>query len=112
MSKTDTVQMSLGGAWIMLNSARPGRASPAKAGCTTQCLTIFVDDVAAHFDKTKAEGCKIVEDLHETVYGERQYGVEDVEGHLWIFSQHIRDADPPEWGATMATLVGNSAQGQ
>jgi uncharacterized glyoxalase superfamily protein PhnB len=63
-------QMSAGDAWIMLNSAQARRASPAKAGWTTPSLTIFVDDVAAHFGKVKAFGCKITEDIHETVYGE------------------------------------------
>jgi uncharacterized glyoxalase superfamily protein PhnB len=29
---------------------------------------------------------------HETVYGERQYGAEDLEGHHWLFSRHARDA--------------------
>ena len=96
-------QMSAGGAWIMLNSARAGCASPAKVGCGTQSLTIFVDDVAAHFAKAKRSSCKIVEDLHETIYGELQYGVEDVEGHHWLFSQHIRDVNPTEWGAALAT---------
>jgi uncharacterized glyoxalase superfamily protein PhnB len=96
-------QLYLGHVWIMVNSARPGRASPATSGCATQCLAIFVDDVAAHFEKAKARGCKIVEDLHDTAYGERQYGVEDVEGHLWLFSQHVRDVHPTDWGAVMAT---------
>jgi hypothetical protein len=44
----------------------------------------------------------IFEDLNETIYGERQYGVEDLGGHRWLFSQHVRDADPAEWGAIIA----------
>ncbi len=100
--KVDGAQMHLGGAWIMLNSARPGRASPAQAGCQTQSLTIFVEDVDAHFERAKAAGAKIVEDLNETVYGERQYGVEDLEGHRWLFSRHTRDVSPDEWGAMIA----------
>jgi uncharacterized glyoxalase superfamily protein PhnB len=95
-------QMHLGEAWIMLNSARPGRTSPAQAGYETQSLTVFVDDVDAHFERAKAAGAKIVEDLHETAYGERQYGVEDLEGHHWLFSRHARDVSPDEWGATIA----------
>ena len=51
----------------------------------TQSLTVFVEDVNAHFEKAKSAGAKIVEELHETVYGERQYGVEDLEGHHWLF---------------------------
>src|SRR6266852_7220617 len=95
-------QMHLGGAWIMLNSARANRASPAQAGRQTQSLTVFVDDVDAHFARAKSAGAKIVEDLNETMYGERQYGVEDLEGHHWLFSQHVRDVSPGEWGATIA----------
>jgi uncharacterized glyoxalase superfamily protein PhnB len=94
-------QMHLGDAWFMLNSARPGSASPAQAGCHTQSLTVFVEDVDAHFERAKAAGAKIVEELHETVYGERQYGVEDLEGHHWLFSRHARDVSPEEWGATI-----------
>jgi uncharacterized glyoxalase superfamily protein PhnB len=95
-------QMHLGEAWIMIASARPGRASPAQVGHLTQSLTVFVDDVDAHFARAKSAHARIVEDLHETVYGERQYGVEDLEGHPWLFSQHARDVSPDEWGATIA----------
>src|SRR5580658_5088878 len=95
-------QMHLGEAWIMLSVARPGRSSPAQAGVWTQSLTVFVEDVDAHFEKTKSAGAKIVEDLNETPYGERQYGVEDLEGHHWLFSRHARDVSPDEWGARIA----------
>jgi uncharacterized glyoxalase superfamily protein PhnB len=95
-------QVYLGNAYIMLSGPRPGRVSPAEAGSCTQYLTIFVDDVDAHYARTKSAGAKIVEELHETIYGERQYGVEDLDGHLWLFSQHARDLSPDEWGAAMA----------
>ena len=101
-AQVDGAQMHLGDAWIMLNSARSGCASPAQVGHQTQSLTVFVDDVEAHFERAKSAGAKIVEDLHETVYGERQYGAEDLEGHHWLFSRHARDVSPDEWGATIA----------
>jgi predicted enzyme related to lactoylglutathione lyase len=95
-------QMHLGNAWIMVKRARTGAASPAQLGYGTQSLTVFVDDVDAHFRLAKAAGAKIVEDIQETVYGERQYGAEDLDGHHWLFSQHARDLSPDEWGATVA----------
>jgi uncharacterized glyoxalase superfamily protein PhnB len=95
-------QMSLGDAWIMLQRARPGRSSPARTGIQTQTLTVFVADVDAHFERAKSAGAAIVEDLQETIYGERQYGVEDLEGHHWLFSTHARDVSPDEWGAIIA----------
>jgi uncharacterized glyoxalase superfamily protein PhnB len=95
-------QMHLGNAWIMLKGARAGSASPAQLGYGTQSLTVFVEDVDTHFQRAKSAGAKIVEDLHETVYGERQYGVEDLDGHHWLFSRHARDLSPEEWGATVS----------
>ena len=95
-------QMHLGDAWIMLNSGRPGRTSPARIGCETGSLTVFVDDIDGHFERTRAAGAEIVEPLHETPYGERQYGVRDLEGHHWIFSCHVRDVSPDAWGAAIA----------
>ncbi|HMD96370.1 MAG TPA: VOC family protein [Terriglobia bacterium] len=99
-------QMHLGEAWIMLNRVRAGRASPAQVGFETQSLTVFVDDVDAHFQRAKSAGARIVEDLHETVYGELQYGAEDLDGHHWLFSQHARDVSPGEWGAKIAERRG------
>jgi len=98
----DGAQMHLGDAWIMLNLPRAERRTPTQAGCHTQSLTVFVEDVDAHFERSKSAGAKIVEELHETAYGERQYGVEDLEGHRWLFSRHIRDVSPEGWGATLA----------
>jgi uncharacterized glyoxalase superfamily protein PhnB len=95
-------QMHLGEAWIMLRSARTGEVSPMQVGHSTQSLTVFVEDVDAHYQRAKSAGAKIVEELHETCYGEQQYGVKDLEGHHWLFSRHARDVSPVEWGATLA----------
>ena len=95
-------QMRLGEAWIMLNGSRAERASPAETGRHTQSLTVFVEDVDAYFERVKSAGAKIFENLNETPYGERQFGVEDIEGHRWLFSRHVRDVSPEEWGATLA----------
>jgi uncharacterized glyoxalase superfamily protein PhnB len=66
-------------------------------------LTVIVNNVDAHYKHTVEQGATIWEDLHETVYGERQYGVEDLDAHQWIFSQHARDLSPEQWGATIVT---------
>jgi uncharacterized glyoxalase superfamily protein PhnB len=95
-------QMHLGEAWIMLSSARDGRSSPAKLGAWTQSLTIFVADVEQHYAHARSQGVQIVEEPHETIYGEFQYAAEDIEGHLWIFSRHAHDLAPGEWGAIVA----------
>ena len=95
-------QLHLGDAFIMVRQARPGESSPAQLGCGTQSLTIFLEEVEAHFRHSTSAGARIVENLHETEYGELQYGVEDFEGHHWLFSRHARDVGPEEWGARVA----------
>ena len=98
-------QMYLGNAWIMLRSARPGSSTPAQSGIYTQSLTVFVEDVDAHFARAQAAGAKIFEQPHETMYGEWQYGAEDPDGHPWVFSRHARDIAPGDWGATVVNSV-------
>jgi len=92
-------QVHLGNAWIMLKRAPDGSKSPAQLGYGTQSLTVFVDDVEAHFQRAKSAGAKTLEDLHETVYGELQYAAEDLDGHHWLFSRHAWDLSPEDWGA-------------
>jgi len=98
-------QLYLGNAFLMVHGPKQGRSSPAQLGSATQSLTVFVDDVDAHHQHTKSAGARIVEDLHETEYGERQYGVEDFAGHLWLFSRHARDVSPIDWGAVVTHPV-------
>lgn len=88
-------QVYLARAFVMLKQA----ADPASD--RTQTLTVFIEDVEAHYARAKAAGAKILEEPHETVYGEFQYAAEDPEGHQWLFSRHARDLSPADWGATV-----------
>jgi uncharacterized glyoxalase superfamily protein PhnB len=94
-------QGRLGNAYIMLVASGQRHKSPLETGHATQGLTVFLEDVEAHFAQAKRSGAKIIEEPHETVYGEFQYAAEDPEGHLWLFSRHCRDLSPASWGATV-----------
>jgi uncharacterized glyoxalase superfamily protein PhnB len=85
-----------------VRTSRPGEASPKQSGFTSQSLTVFIENVEEHFERSKSQGAKIVEEPHETMYGEFQYAAEDLEGHHWLFSRHARDIAPGDWGATVA----------
>ena len=93
-------QVYLGRAVVMLKQAQR-HESPADLGFGTQSLTIFVEDVEAHYARAKAASAKILEEPHETVYGEFQYAAEDLDGHHWLFSRHARDLSPADWGAVI-----------
>jgi len=94
-------QMWAGKAAIQVRQADKGQRSPRQLGYGTQSLTIFVDDVDAHYAHAKAAGAKILEEPHETEYGEYQYAAEDLDGHHWLFSRHAKDKRPQEWGAAV-----------
>jgi uncharacterized glyoxalase superfamily protein PhnB len=94
-------QMHLGEAYVMVR-ARAGE-TPAELGFGTQSLTLFVQDVEGHHARAKAEGAEIVEEPHETMYGEFQYAALDLDGHHWLFSRHARDVSPEEWGAVVTS---------
>lgn len=71
------------------------RLSPLNAGCNTQNLMVFVDDVDAHCAQARAAGATIVAEpeLHDygsDYWADRSYGAVDPEGHLWWFTQRVR----------------------
>jgi len=96
------VMMHHGDAWVMLKNSVRTLTSPAKLNVSTQSLMVFIEDIDEHYRHTSSSGARIVEQLFDTEYGERQYSVQDIEGHIWMFSKHIRDVSPDSWGAKLA----------
>jgi len=90
---------------IMVSSEKQGygneRGAPLRSpasvnGANTQSLMVYVDDVEAHCAQARAAGATIVNELADHDYGEeywtdRSYGAADPEGHMWWFSQRMRD---------------------
>jgi uncharacterized glyoxalase superfamily protein PhnB len=95
-------QMNLGEGSIMIGKAGGPFKAP-NGDSTSQYAHVHVDDVDAHFAKAKSEGAIILKELEEMPFGVRQYTAKDIGGHWWTFSQNIRDVDPVEWGATLAS---------
>lgn len=91
-------QMLVEKAVIQVRQARDAERVPRETGFGTQSLTVFVEDVDGHYVRAKGGGAKIVEEPHETEYGEYQYAAEDLDGHHWLFSRHARNVAPEDWG--------------
>ncbi len=71
------------------------RRSPLNAGCNTQGLMVYVDDVDVHCAQARLAGARIVAEpeLHDygaEYWADRSYGAIDPEGHLWWFTQRVR----------------------
>jgi PhnB protein len=81
---------------IMLGTPPGDFKNPAKLGGKTQSVYVYVDDVDAHYERAKQAGAKIVREPEDQFYGDRNYGVEDPEGHEWYFGTHVRDVSEDE----------------
>ena len=62
-------------------------------------LHVYVDDVGAHYEQARRAGARVLSELEQTPFGDRHYRVEDLEGHRWLFAEHVRDVAPEDWGA-------------
>jgi uncharacterized glyoxalase superfamily protein PhnB len=92
------VMISEGGAGREVRFGAPLRSPRAAGGANTQSLFLYVDDVDAHCAQARAAGACVTYELTDNDYGadywcDRSYGCVDPEGHLWWFSQRLRN--PP-----------------
>jgi len=94
-------QLVVAGGALMLGQ-QGAEYRPPRPGEVQQYVHISVDAIDAHYERARGAGARIVHPPHDMPFGERQYTAEDPEGHRWVFSQHIADVAPHEWGATLA----------
>ena len=69
-----------------LHEATGGLTTPAAAGARTGGIVLHVQDVDAHFARAKAAGADILREPTDEDYGQREYGLRDLEGHDWYIA--------------------------
>jgi len=85
---------------VIVADVRGQRTAPTP-GVETHLLKVRVEDVRAQYERAKAHGASIVEDLAEQPFGELQFTVDDLAGHRWEFCESVRDVAPEQWGGTV-----------
>jgi len=96
-------QMKVGeGGAVILGDVRYDRIPPRK-GEVNHSVVVRVEDALAHCERARAHGAKIIDELRDFEYGERQYSAEDFTGHQWTFSETLKDVAPEDWGGTTVT---------
>jgi uncharacterized glyoxalase superfamily protein PhnB len=96
-------QLDIGrGALIVMERAAHAAAGVERAQDVTHSIMVRLADVDAHYRRTVARGAQILRQPADLPYGERQYTVRDLAGHVWTFSQSIADLAPESWGGTWA----------
>jgi uncharacterized glyoxalase superfamily protein PhnB len=103
-------EMELGDGVIMLANPTPDYQSPkhhrdvceqarrwSSVSWVIDGLLVYVDDVDEHYEQAKKAGATILSPPQDQTYGDRNYRVEDPEGHRWMFAKHLRDVAPEDW---------------
>jgi len=90
-------QLNVGDGAVVLMEPRGGNESRGY-------VMVRVEDVHSHCAHARQRGARVVREPADYPYGERQYNVEDLAGHIWTFTQSIADADPREWGGEPGQL--------
>ncbi len=101
-------EMDCGVGRIMIGSEWTDSArSPASVGgVNTQSLHIgLAEGIDAHCERARAAGATIVQEPEDQFYGDRTYRVADLDGHVWTFSQHVRDVSRAEAEAAIGTSI-------
>jgi uncharacterized glyoxalase superfamily protein PhnB len=93
-------QLHVGEGAIVVNKLNNKNTSKEKQHSTM----VRIENVDRHYERAKENGSKILLEPEDYPYGERQYTTEDIGGHVWTFSQSIKDSKPEEWGGISVNL--------
>src|SRR5262249_47312625 len=86
-------ELRLAGNLIMLGTAREDAyvKSPRSLGAVTSSIYIALEtpaDVDQLHARATKKGAEIIRELCDTDYGSHEFGVRDLEGHLWSFGTY------------------------
>jgi uncharacterized glyoxalase superfamily protein PhnB len=76
--------------------------APVPGSCSS--VLVRVEDAGAAQARALEHGARLVRELSDHPYGERQCTFEDPGGHRWTFSQSIADVAPEDWGGVSVHL--------
>lgn len=92
-------EMRFADAYIIVDAEWTDRiASPASlGGKNTQSVYLKLPDgIDAHCENARKAGAVIIQEPEDQFYGERTYRALDPEGHMWTFSQTVRNVSKEE----------------
>ena len=76
--------------WLHRVAAELNLVSPRSMSAASSGLVVQVKDVDGHYERARAHGAHLESEPQDMPYGQREYGVRDVEGHRWWFSAPLR----------------------
>jgi uncharacterized glyoxalase superfamily protein PhnB len=96
---THRAQLDVGSGAVVVATAGESAAPSAHS------VMVRVRSVDEHFRRASAAGAVVLAAPQTYPYGERQYNVKDLAGHVWTFSQTLGDVAPESWGGELVSSV-------
>jgi uncharacterized glyoxalase superfamily protein PhnB len=87
---------------VIVADVRHDRRAPLADTASHQVL-LRVADAAAHCERARSCGARILMEPTDFEYGERQYEAADPWGHRWLVSETLADVDPADWGGELVS---------
>ena len=73
------------------------RSPQSVGGKNTQAVHVDLEkDIDAHCERARTAGAVVLQEPADQFYGARTYRALDLEGHMWTFSQWLRDVPRAE----------------
>jgi PhnB protein len=100
-------ELKIGDSPIMLadEHSEMGYVGPEARGGTPVSLMLYVPDVDATVKKAVGAGAKVVKDVADQFYGDRNGTITDPFGHVWTISTHKEDVSMEEMKRRMSDKV-------
>ena len=78
------------------------KAPNSVGGANTQTVCVELEDgIDAHCERARTAGGKIIQEPEDQFHGDRTYRVMDPQGHIWSFSQRLREVTIEEMEAAV-----------
>jgi uncharacterized glyoxalase superfamily protein PhnB len=91
-------QLQFGGGAIVVSQSSLPDVAPRRGS-----VMVRVEAIDAHFHRAPQNGARIVRNLEDFPYGERQYSCLDLADHGWTFSQTVANVAPDVWGGQLTS---------
>jgi uncharacterized glyoxalase superfamily protein PhnB len=99
-------EMSFGNGRIDIGSEWDDIKAPSSVGgANTQTICVELKSgLDAHCERARAAGGKIIDNPKDQFHGDRTYRVVDPQGHIWSFSQRLREVSDEEMEAAVPKM--------
>jgi uncharacterized glyoxalase superfamily protein PhnB len=91
-------QLQFGDGAIVISQSSLPDAAPGSGS-----VMVRVEAIDAHVHRARQHGARIIRDVEDFPYGERQYTCLDPAGHSWTFSETIANVAPDVWGGQLTS---------